>query len=118
MLGPLAFLHHYTAPACNVTTPILIVLLLLTCTYIRTVRVYPSAVCTYFNIIIFYHVRNETVRERLGLEPVLKKVERRKECWKEKVESRKGSMVEKVLTGEGARKRLRVRPRKRWRDPF
>ena len=26
------------------------------------------------------HVRNETVRERLGLEPVLKKVERRREC--------------------------------------
>ena len=46
------------------------------------------------------HVRNETVRERLGLEPVLKKVERRRECWKEKVESRNGSVVEKVLTGK------------------
>ena len=31
------------------------------------------------------HVRNETVRERLRLEQVLKKVERRRECWKEKV---------------------------------
>ena len=39
---------------------------------------------------------HETVRDRLRLEPV--KVERR-ECWKEKVESRKGSVVEKVLTG-------------------
>ena len=26
------------------------------------------------------HVRNETVRERLRLEPLLKKVERRREC--------------------------------------
>ena len=64
------------------------------------------------------HIRNETVRERLGLEPVLKKVERRRECWKEKVESRKGSVVEKVLMGEGVGKRPRGRPRKRWRDPF
>ena len=63
------------------------------------------------------HVRNETVRERLKLEPVLKKVERR-EYWKEKVESRKGSVVEKVLTGEGVGKRPRGWPRKRWRDPF
>ena len=55
-------------------------------------------------------VRNETVRDRLRLEPVLKKVERRRECWKEKVESRKGSVVEKVLTGEGVGKRPRVRP--------
>ena len=30
-------------------------------------------------------VRNETVRDRLRLEPVLKKVERRRECWKKKV---------------------------------
>ena len=64
------------------------------------------------------HFRNKTVRERLGLEPVLKKVERRRECWKEKVESRKGSVVEKVLTGEGVGKSLRGQPRKRWRDPF
>ena len=64
------------------------------------------------------HVRNETVRERLGLEPVLKKVERRRECWKEKVESRKRSVVEKVLMGEGVGKRPRGRSRKRWRDPF
>ena len=63
-------------------------------------------------------VRNETVRDRLRLEPVLKKVERRRECWKEKVESRKGSVVEKVLTGKGVGKRPRGRPRKRWRDPF
>ena len=63
-------------------------------------------------------VRNETVRDRLRLEPVLKKVDRRRECWKEKVESRKGSVVEKVLTGEGVGKRPRGRPRKRWRDPF
>ena len=27
------------------------------------------------------HVRNKTVRERLVLEPVLKKVKRRRECW-------------------------------------
>ena len=64
------------------------------------------------------HVRNETVRERLGLEPVLKKVERRRECWKEKVESRKGSVVEKVLMGEGVGKRPKGQPIKRWRDPF
>ena len=64
------------------------------------------------------HVRNEMVRERLRIEPVLKKVERMRECWKEKVESRKGSVVEKVLTGEGIGKRPRGRPRKRWRDPF
>ena len=64
------------------------------------------------------HIRNESVRERLGLEPVLKKVERRRECWKEKVESKKGSVVEKVLTGEGVGKRPRGRPRKRWGDPF
>ena len=63
-------------------------------------------------------VRNETVRDRLRLKPVLKKVERRRECWKEKVESRKGSVVEKVLTGEGVGKRPRGRPRKRWRDHF
>ena len=49
-------------------------------------------------------VRNETVRDRLRLGPVLKKVERRRECWKEKVESRKGSVVEKVLTGKGVGK--------------
>ena len=49
--------------------------------------------------------RNETVKERMKLEPVLKKVESRRECWKEKVESRKGSVVEKVLTGEGVGKR-------------
>ena len=41
-------------------------------------------------------VRNETARDRLRLEPVLKKVEWRRECWKKKVESRKGSVVEKV----------------------
>ena len=63
-------------------------------------------------------VRNDTVRDRLRLEPVLKKLERRKECWKEKVESRKGSVVEKVLTGKGVEKGPRGRPRKRWRDPF
>ena len=63
-------------------------------------------------------VRNETVRNRLRLEPVLKKVKRGRECWKVKVESRKGSVVEKVLTGEGVGKRPRGRPRKRWRDPF
>ena len=61
-------------------------------------------------------VRNETMRARLRLEPVLKKVERRRECWKEKVVNMKGSVVEKVLTGEAVRKRLRDRPRKRWRD--
>ena len=64
------------------------------------------------------HVRNETVRERLGLEPVLKKVERRRECWNKQVESRRGSVVEKVMTGEGIEKRPRGRPRKRRRDPF
>ena len=64
------------------------------------------------------HVRNEMVRKRPGLEPVLKKVDRRRECWKEKVESRKGSVVEKVMTGEGIGKRLRGHPRKGWRDPF
>ncbi len=63
------------------------------------------------------HVRNETVRERLRLEPVLKKVERRRECWKENVESIKGSVVAKVLAGERVGKRPRGRPRKRWRDP-
>ena len=52
-------------------------------------------------------VRKETVRDRLGLEPVLKKVERRRVCWKEKVESRNGSVVEKVLKGEGVKKRPR-----------
>ena len=61
------------------------------------------------------HVRNETVRERLRLEPVLKKVERRRECWKEKV---KRSVVAKVLAGKGVGKRPRGQPRKRWRDPF
>ena len=64
------------------------------------------------------HIRNEMVRERLRVEPVLKKVERMRECWKEKVESRKGSVVKKVLTGEGIGKRPRGCPRKRWRDPF
>ena len=62
-------------------------------------------------------VRNETVRGRLRLKPVLKRVERR-ECWKVKAESRKGSVVEKVLKGKGVGKRPRGRPRKRWRDPF
>ena len=64
------------------------------------------------------HVRNETVRERLGLEPVLKKVARRSECWKEKVESRKVRVVKRVKTGEGIGKRLRGCPRKGWRAPF
>ena len=64
------------------------------------------------------HVRNETVRDRLRLEPVLKKVERRRECWKEKVESRIGSVVVKVLAGKGVGKRPKGRPRKRWKDPF
>ena len=36
--------------------------------------------------------------------PVLKKVERRRECWKE-IESRKRSVVEKVLTGKGVGKK-------------
>ena len=63
-------------------------------------------------------VRNENVRERLKLELVLKKVERRRESWKEKVENRKGSVAEKVLTGEKVGKRPRGRPRKRWRDSF
>ena len=62
-------------------------------------------------------VRNDTVRDRLRLEPVLKNVERTRECWK-KVESRKRSVVETVLTSEGAGKRPRGWPRKRWRDPF
>ena len=53
------------------------------------------------------------MRERLKLEPVLKKVKRRRQCCKEKVESRKGSVVEKVPTGEGVGKRPRGRPRKR-----
>ena len=64
------------------------------------------------------HVRNEMVRERLGLEPVLKMVERRRGCWKEKVESRKGSVACKVMTGERIGKRPRGHPRKRWKDPF
>ena len=64
------------------------------------------------------HVRNKTVRKRPGLEPVLKKVDRRRECWKEKVESRKGSVVEKVMTGEGIGKRPRGHSRKGWKDPF
>ena len=65
-------------------------------------------------------VRNhyDTVRYRLRLEPVLKKVERSKECWKEKVESKKARVVEKMLTGKVVGKRPRGRPRKRWRDPF
>ena len=63
-------------------------------------------------------VRNETVRERLKLETVLKKAEKRREYWKEKVERRKGSVVEKVLTGKRVGKRPRGWPRKRWRDPF
>ena len=45
------------------------------------------------------HVRNETVRERIGSELVLKKVERRRECWKEKMKSKKGSVAEKVMRG-------------------
>ena len=44
--------------------------------------------------------------------------EGRRECWNEKVESRKGSVVEKVLTGKGVGKRPRGRLRKRWRDLF
>ena len=35
------------------------------------------------------------MRDRLRQEPVVKKLERRRKCWKEKVESRKGSVVEK-----------------------
>ena len=54
------------------------------------------------------HVRSKTVRERLRLEPVLKKMERRRECWKEKVESRKRSVVEKVLMGEGVERDRKV----------
>ena len=33
-------------------------------------------------------------------------------------EYRQGSVVEKVLTGEGVGKRPRGWPRKKWRDPF
>ena len=69
------------------------------------------------------HVENESVRERLRVEPVLKMgggggVERRRQCWKEKVKSRKGSVVEKVLTGQGVGKRPRGWPRQRWSDCF
>ena len=34
------------------------------------------------------------------------------------MKSRKGSVVAKVLAGEGVGKRPREQPRKRWRDPF
>ena len=34
------------------------------------------------------------------------------------MESKKASVVEKMLTGEGVGKRPRERPRMRWRDPF
>ena len=53
-------------------------------------------------------------KNRIGIEESGKD----ERCWKEKVESRKGSVVEKVLTGEGIGKRSRGHPRKRWRDPF
>ena len=43
------------------------------------------------------NIRNEMVRERLRIELVLKKVERMRECWKEKMESRKG-----MCGGKGA----------------
>ena len=43
---------------------------------------------------------------------------RESSSWKEKVECKKGSVVEKVMTGEGVGRRPRGRPRKRWRDPF
>ena len=49
-------------------------------------------------------VRNETVRERRKVEPILKKVERRRQCWKE-------SVAEKVMTGAVGR-RLRGCPQK------
>ena len=41
---------------------------------------------------VIHMLINETVRDRLRLESVLKKVERRRGCWKDKVESRKGSV--------------------------
>ena len=59
------------------------------------------------------HVRNKTMRERLRLEPVLKEVEKSRECWKEKVENRRVSVVEKVMIGKGIGKRPSGRPRKR-----
>ena len=56
-------------------------------------------------------VRNETVGEKLirNPEPALKRrcMEIRRECWKGKVENRKGNVAEKVLTGKGVGRRLR-----------
>ena len=64
------------------------------------------------------HVRNEVIREQLGQEGIVDKVCRKREAWKTKVEEKRGSVTEMVMSGMVPGKRPRGRPRKRWSDRF
>ena len=63
-------------------------------------------------------VRNEAIRERLKQEAVVAQVKRRRELWREKMIENEGSLVNRVMKGQGAGKKPRGRPRRRWRDKF
>ena len=45
------------------------------------------------------HVRNEVIREQLGQEGIVEKVCRKREAWKTKVEEKRGSVTEMVMSG-------------------
>ena len=63
-------------------------------------------------------VRNEAIRGRLKQEAVVAQVRRRRQMWRERMIEKEGSLVKRVRNGQGAGKRPRGRPRKRWRDEF
>ena len=63
-------------------------------------------------------VRNETVRERLRLESVLNKVERRRECWKEIEGGELQGVWCRMSTGEGVGRRQRGYPAQEKMERF
>ena len=64
-------------------------------------------------------VRNEEVREALGQEAVIEMVKEKQRKWKAKLEQMKDNRLVKIVYEEEAKgKRLRGRPRKRWRENF
>ena len=65
------------------------------------------------------HVRNEVIREQgLRQEGIVEKVCRKREAWKTKVEAKRGSVTEMMMSGTVPGKNLRGRPRKRWSNGF
>lgn len=45
------------------------------------------------------HVRNAVIREHLGQEGIVEKVGSKREAWKKKVEEKRGSITEMVMSG-------------------